>query len=83
MGAFVGPAPTSKERLAVQVLGVPEDPMWRVTAGSTSSVSFLGASKGRSELVEPDVGAVTDRFCVDVGEQWAMPVLGVVCAVWF
>ena len=26
------------------------------------------------EVVEPGVGAVTDRFCAVVGEQWALPV---------
>ena len=37
--------------------------------------------EGRGEVVEPRVEAVTDRFCVVVGEQWALPVLGDVCAV--
>jgi hypothetical protein len=36
--------------------------------------------EGRGEVVEPRVEAVTDRFCDNDGEQWALPVLGDVCA---
>jgi hypothetical protein len=41
----------------------------------------LREGEGRGEVVEPGVGAAAGRFCVDVGEQWALPVLGVVCAI--
>jgi hypothetical protein len=37
--------------------------------------------EGQGEVVEPGVEAVTERFCVVVGEKWALPVLGDVCAV--
>lgn len=37
--------------------------------------------EGWGEVVELGVEAATDRFFVDVGELWALPVLGDVCAV--
>jgi hypothetical protein len=61
-------------------LGSPE-----TLVGGDSGVDFLfcflRGGEGRGEVVEPGVGAATGRFCDNVGEQWALPVLGVVCAV--